>query len=172
MRFTLSLMALALATACGGSGGGGSGVSVNQASVSVQNIPQIAISQAPSATFESMLNDVRSDAGAGPVTYNGLLGQAARRHANDMHANDFFEHEGSDGSTIGTRVSDTGYRYRYVGENIAWGQQSEASALDAWQGSTTGHKENNENPRHEHFALAKAGSGQNTYWVLVLADPL
>lgn len=170
MKFALSLMALALAAACGGSGGGTSDVS--QTNISIESIPQIAISQAPSANFESMLNNVRSNVGADPVTYNGLLGQAARRHANDMHANDFFAHTGSDGSTIGTRVSDTGYRYSWVGENIAWGQQSEAAALDAWQRSTTGHKENNENPRHEHFALAKAGSGQNTYWVLVLADPL
>lgn len=171
MKTALSIVAIYLLAACGGAGGAGSNVSVSQNNIPIEDIPQIAISQAPSSTFESMLNDVRSNVSAGPVTYNDLLGQAARRHANDMHANDFFDHEGSDGSDIGERVSDTGYRYSWVGENIAWGQQSEAAALVAWQNSTTGHRENNENPRHEHFALAKAGSGQNTYWVLVLADP-
>jgi uncharacterized protein YkwD len=172
MTPALSGAAIFLTAACGGAGG--STVDVSQNFIPIEDLPQIAISEAPSATFESMLNNVRSNAAisAGPVTYNSLLGQAARRHANDMHANDFFDHEGSDGSNIGKRVSDTGYQYSYVGENIAWGQQSEAAALADWQSSTEGHKENNELVRHEHFALAKAGSGQNTYWVLVLADPL
>ena len=89
-----------------------------------------------------------------------------------MHANDFFSHTGSDGSDLGDRLREVGYAYSWAGENIAQGQQDEAAVLAAWQASTTGHRENNERARAEHFGLAKAGDGGRRYWVLVLADPL
>ena len=73
---------------------------------------------------------------------------------------------------VGDRVRDAGYAFSWVGENIAKGQQDEAAALASWQGSTMGHRENNEKARAEHFGLAKAGDGGNRYWVLVLAAPL
>ena len=176
MRLTFSLMALALTAACGGAGGSVATVSSGSGSgasapIAIEDLPQIAVSEAPSTTFASMLNDVRSNAGAGPVTYNERLGTAARRHANDMHANNFFSHVGSDGSEFWERIDDTGYEYRWAGENIARGQSDEAAVLQAWQNSTTGHRENNENVRAEHFGLAKAGDGSRRYWVLVLADP-
>ncbi|PJI86084.1 Cysteine-rich secretory protein family protein [Yoonia maricola] len=169
MKRVLSIAALGLAAACGGAGGSTSNASDT---IAIEDLPQIAVSEAPSTTFTSMLNGVRSDAGVGSVSYNAQLGTAARRHANDMHANEFFSHTGSDGSTIGERVNDAGYAFSWVGENIAKGQANEAAALASWQSSTTGHKENNEMARAEHFALAKAGTGENQYWVLVLADPL
>lgn len=171
MRPVLPLAAICLTAACGGAGGSTSDVSVSRGVLTIEDQPQIAISEAPSTTFESMLNGVRGEVGANPVSYESRLGSAARRHANDMHANDFFSHTGSDNSDVGLRVRETGYRHRYVGENIAKGQQSEASVLDDWQDST-GHRKNNENPEFEHFGLAKAGSGRDLYWVLVLADPL
>ncbi len=115
-----------------------------------------------------MLNGVRASSSSGAVAYDSRLGTAARRHANDMHANSFLSHTGSDGSTIGSRVTDAGYSWNTVGENIAQGQQDEAAVLAAWMNST-GHRENNVNPNFEDFALAKAGSGSNQYWVLVLA---
>ena len=171
MKTVLSSAAICLTVACGRSGGSMSTMSSGQSgALATEDMPQIAVSDAPSTNFQGMLNDVRSDVGAGPVSYDNRLGAAARRHANDMHANNFFDHVGSDGSTLGDRVSDAGYAYSWAGENIARGQQSEASVLDAWQDSA-GHRRNNENPRAEHFGLAKAGSGSSLYWVLVLADP-
>ncbi len=171
MKTALSIAAICFTAACGGAGGSMSTMSVsNSGAIPSADQPQIAVSQTPSANIQSMLNNVRSNAGVGAVSYDSRLGAAARRHANDMHANDFFSHVGSDGSRLGERVSDAGYNYRWAGENIARGQQSEASVLNAWQNSS-GHRENNEDPRAEHFGLAKAGSGSNLYWVLVLADP-
>ena len=171
MKAAFSIMALCFAAACGGAGGSTSTISTSSAPIAIEDLPQIAVSDAPSETFTSLINDVRSDAGVQPLSYDTRLGAAARRHANDMHANDFFEHQGSDGSTVGTRVSDEGYSYWSVGENIAWGHSNEAAVLQGWQESTTGHRENNENSQFEHFGLAKAGDSSNRYWVLVLADP-
>ncbi|EBA13873.1 hypothetical protein RCCS2_08289 [Roseobacter sp. CCS2] len=132
------------------------------------NTPSIATSGSPSNTFAGMLNGVRADNGAESVSYDARLGTAARRHANDMAANNFFSHTGSDGSSGGDRITDAGYNWRTWGENIARGQQDERAVLNAWVNSP-GHQRNNVNPRFEDFALAKADSNRGPYWVLLLA---
>lgn len=172
MKTTLSILALCLAAACGGSGGSMSNTPSNSP-VTTGSSPGTpaapgAVSITPSRTFDSMLNDVRSANGAGAVTYDARLGRAAEGHANDMLRNNFFSHTGSDGSSVGDRVTAQGYRWRTVGENIARGQRDEADVLRAWVNSP-GHQRNNVNPNFEDFALAKAGTGSRQYWVLVLA---
>lgn len=172
MKRAFSIAAFCLATACGGAGGSTTSLSTSSSSgsapIPIADLPQVAVSVAPSQTFSSMINGVRSGAGAQALTYDGRLGVAANRHANDMAANNFFSHTGSDGSTVGQRVTDAGYQWNLVGENIARGQVDEQAVLDAWMNST-GHRENNLDPRFEDFALAKADSAQGPYWVLVLA---
>ena len=172
MKILLPFAALLGLAACMGSGGVDTTSSNNSFVVptpaEVQSDP---VHTSANNTFAPMLNGVRSDAGAGAVSYDARLGAAAQGHANDMLANDFFSHIGSDGSTLGERVSAQGYSFSAVAENIAKGQQSESAVLDDWQDSD-GHKANNENPVYEHFGLARAGSGSDLYWVLVLADPL
>ena len=168
MKIVLSVVALCFVAACGGAGGGGSNLSTSPGSTPIADLPQVAVSTAPSRTFEGMLNGVRSRNGAGPVSYDSRLGEAARRHANDMAANNFFSHTGSDGTSAGDRITDTGYRWSTWGENIARGQSSESNVLTAWVNSP-GHQRNNVNPRFEDFALAKASSGRGPYWVLVFA---
>jgi uncharacterized protein YkwD len=115
-----------------------------------------------------MLNNVRSANGSSPVTYDVRLGRAAQGHADDMLANTFFSHTGSNGSSVGDRVTAEGYQWRTVGENIARGQRDEEAVLQAWVNSP-GHQRNNVNPNFEDFALAKAGAGSQQYWVLVFA---
>ncbi|MEJ8562597.1 CAP domain-containing protein [Yoonia sp. GPGPB17] len=181
MKIVVSIAALCFVTACGGGGGSSSNPSVSSAgsmsgpgvssaapAAPTTNIPQVAVSDTPSSTFAGMLNGVRARNGAGSVSYDSRLGAAARRHADDMAANNFFSHTGSDGSSGGDRITDAGYNWRTWGENIARGQQSESSVLNAWVNSP-GHQANNVNPRFEDFALAKANSNRGPYWVLVLA---
>lgn len=131
--------------------------------------PAVIVPAAPTpTTFAGMLNGVRAGGGAGAVTYDARLGQAAQGHANEMLANNYFAHAGLNGSSAGDRIRAAGYTPSTWGENIARGQQSEAEVLDAWQNSP-GHRVNNMNPNFEDFALARAGSGSQLYWVLVLA---
>lgn len=151
-------LAISMTAACMGGGSGGSAVDRSLT----------AIDNSPDENFGSMLNNVRSANGSGAVTYDARLGSAAQRHANDMLSNNFFSHTGSDGSNAGQRISDAGYNWRTWGENIARGQQSEEAVLRAWVNSPD-HQSNNVNPNFEDFALARAGSGNNLYWVLVLA---
>jgi len=164
----ICIAALFLATACGGGGGSTSNLSTSSFVVGPPAVPQIAESVTASANIRAGLNGVRAAEGNGarPLTYDSRLGVAARRHANDMAANRFFDHEGSDGSSGGDRISDAGYNWIAWGENIAVGQQNESIVLQDWVDSP-GHQRNNVNVRFENFALARADSPQGRYWVLV-----
>lgn len=143
---------------------------VSSAPSAVVASPTTAPTTAPAmTTFAEMLNGARAGTGAGAVTYDARLGQAAQVHADDMLANGYFSHTGSDGSNAGDRIRAAGYVPRAWGENIARGQQSEAEVFQAWEDSP-GHRANNHNPNFEDFALSKAGSGSNLYWVLVFAS--
>ena len=157
MKSILPVVAILLLPACMGGGGG------------------MAASAAPpaqpvTASFSSMINQARTADGAGVITEDPRLVRAAQAHSDDMLDMRSMQHTGSDGSEVWDRVLREGYQYRGVGENIARGQQSEEEVFTAWMNSTTGHRENNLNPNHEHFGLAKAGSGSHLYWTLVLAS--
>lgn len=66
------------------------------------------------------------------VTFNTDLYRAALAHARDMKRNDFFEHEGSDGSDAGRRAQRVGYSGWVLAENIYEGPRSPEGVVDAW----------------------------------------
>lgn len=108
------------------------------------------------------------------LAWNTQLDAAAARHSRDMVANNSFSHTGSDGSTVGRRATEAGYTWSGVGENIAAGQTSVASAMNSWQQSE-GHCRNLMGATYQHVALACVrGGASNTYshyWTMVLARP-
>ena len=69
--------------------------------------------------------------GLGRLCYNGKLIAAAIGHTLDMVNNDFFSHTGSDGSSLGSRVTDEKYEWNSVGENIASGQRNVQSVMNS-----------------------------------------
>jgi uncharacterized protein YkwD len=100
---------------------------------------------------------------AAELTWNAQLTQAAVVHSDDMVAGNFFSHTGSNGSTVGDRVTAAGYAWRGVGENIAAGQGSVAVVVDGWMKSD-GHCANLMNPAFRDIGVACiAGSASNTY---------
>lgn len=161
MKIILPLFAVCALSACMG-GGSGSDATVSTSSATV-DVPSVT----ESANFASLLNDVRLDNGASPVSYDARLATAAQIHSNDQLAMGVMTHTGSDGSTVGDRVTAQGYNYALVAENVAWGYQTEESVMTGWTNSS-GHHANNINPDFEDFGIAKAGSGSNQYWTLVL----
>jgi len=66
-----------------------------------------------------LVNLERSNVGLDPVGIDMRLIGAARRHSDDMAANDFVSHTGSDGSTVGLRVTAQGYSWSWIGWTIA-----------------------------------------------------
>lgn len=101
-----------------------------------------------------------------PLKWNADLAQAAQRHAEDMSANRWFEHTGTDGSTVANRVSDTGYNWSAVGENIAYGYKSIEKVIDGWQKSE-GHCRNIMKAAYVEVGVARIGN----YWAQTFAKP-
>jgi uncharacterized protein YkwD len=200
---TLSALAVLLLASCGGGGGDGGGGAV-PVGLGIPPAAVPAPAPAPAAdpapvpgptALESCglpdfvqdtltrVNQFRSQAqtcgatsfpAAAPVAWNAQLDAAAARHSRDMVAKNFFDHTGSDGSTVGTRATDAGYKWSGVGENIAAGQNSVASAMNSWQGSE-GHCRNLMGANYKHVALAcvrgGAGNAYPYYWTMVLGTP-
>ena len=103
-----------------------------------------------------------------PLKWNDKLAKAAQKHANDMAKNNFFDHIGSDGSTVDVRIERKGYLWRAVGENVAMGPRSVREAVDGWLDSP-GHCTNIMNGDFTEMGAALSYDGK--YWVQVFAAP-
>jgi uncharacterized protein YkwD len=117
-------------------------------------------------------NEVRSKADTGLLEAEPRLTAAARRHAEDMAQNERLDHKGKDGSTMVERVRDEGYRFRFLGENIAYGMRTPEHALKQWLNSPP-HKKNILNGDFREIGAAAVRSkGGKVYWCVVFGKPL
>ncbi|EEY63799.1 SCP-like extracellular protein [Phytophthora infestans T30-4] len=119
--------------------------------------------------FQQMLDAVnaeRSKAGLSALCTNKKIAAAAARHSKDMADHDFMEHDGSDGSTMSERITDAGYAWTAVAENVAAGQEDVASVMESWMNSE-GHRANILGADYTMFGTAyayNAGSTYKHYW--------
>ena len=97
------------------------------------------------------------------LQWNCELTLAARKHADDMHVNDFLGHQGSGGSSIGDRATAAGYVWREISENVAQGYQDHALVFEGWI-SSRAHCSNIMSRRYQQFGAAKTGNS----WVVML----
>lgn len=93
-----------------------------------------------------------------PLGWNDKLARAAQRHADDMASHNFMGHTGSDGSTMADRITDEGYAWSALGENVAAGQKTPNEVVSSWL-SSPGHCANIMNPAFEHMGAARAQGG-------------
>lgn len=104
---------------------------------------------------------------APPLSLDASLNQAAEVHAVDMASNDFFDHQGSDGSSPFDRITAAGYLGFTQGENIAAGYPTPAAAVAGWM-SSPGHCQNIMDPVFTFMGgghAYDAGSTYGNYWV-------
>ena len=87
------------------------------------------------------INTVREQHGLKPLSAEARLAAAARDHAADMAARDFFDHRGPGGPGLAARVARAGYAYGRVAENIAAGQEHVREVVKTWMLSE-GHRRN------------------------------
>ncbi len=104
--------------------------------------------QAPDSihTFEQevihLTNLERINRGIPPLHYSENLRLSSYNHSLDMAVNDFFNHTGSDGSTLVTRAQGAGYsNWTILAENIAAGYNNAQAVVAAWMASP-GHQAN------------------------------
>ncbi len=95
-----------------------------------------------------------------PVRWNSRLEEAAMRHAADMATHRHFNHVGTDGSEIDNRIDATGYKWKQIGENIAWGYSAIADVMVGWINSPS-HCLQLMSDKVDEMGVAKNGR----YWV-------
>ena len=106
----------------------------------------------------------KSFAAAPPLTLSAVLNRAALIHAQDMAQHNFFEHEGSDGSTVAVRATRAGYQWRSIGENIAAGPTTAAAVVQGWLDSP-GHCANIMDPAYVDMGIAYATEPKSQAWI-------
>ncbi|MEA3464249.1 MAG: CAP domain-containing protein [Patescibacteria group bacterium] len=104
-------------------------------------LPQIAYSSAiaPEKLIE-LTNQERIKTGLKPLTANQLLAQAAYQKGNDILINQAFRHNIND-KKFSSWIKETGYKYSYVGENLAIDFVTSEGVIAAWLNSHS-HKKN------------------------------
>ncbi len=173
--------------ACGGSGQGSSDGSNSQdqhnqeddLSDDAEDSGECVLTQDEQEMLD-LINTARSQArdcgdtshsATSSVVWNCTLEAVAQGHSDDMAENNFFSHTGSDGLSVANRVTNAGYFYSMVGENIAAGQITAASVMQSWINSP-GHCANIMNSRFSEVGVVKTTPTQayySTYWTQVFA---
>lgn len=97
-----------------------------------------------------------------PLKWDCALWRASRAHVEDMTANNFFSHEGSDGSSPGDRARR--FDTTFSNENIAAGKEEAEEAFQQWVDSQSGHCRGMMNPEHKSMAAAYEFSPLTQYW--------
>jgi uncharacterized protein YkwD len=113
-------------------------------------------------------------AAAGPVRWNAQVELAALAHAQYLQQHNLFSHTGANGSSVGDRVTATGYVWQTVGENIAAGYPDLAAVVQGWIDSPS-HCVNVMSGNFTDLGVVVVpGTSANTYrnyWAMVLARP-
>lgn len=105
-----------------------------------------------------LVNDFRTANGLSVLCLSNKLISSAQRHSEDMYNNNFFSHDGSDGSTPWTRMDATGFT-RGDAENVAMGYSTVKAVFNAWLASS-GHRANILRSGDGYMGAYKAGG----YW--------
>jgi uncharacterized protein YkwD len=150
----------------GDSGGGGSGTGIP----GIDDIKQELLAAINEARSTARMCGATTYSATVSVTWNDDLAEAAYKHSADMATNHFFSHTGSDGNSPATRISQEGYHWSALGENIAYGYPTVEDVIQGWLGSE-GHCQNIMSPIFTEIGAAIAGTTNIPYWTLDLAKP-
>ena len=85
------------------------------------------------------INAARAARGAGPLRADERLAAAARGHAADLAAHPGLMHTGSDGSSIGQRVAESGYVALAYSEVVGWGWGGAIPPMVDWWLNSAAH---------------------------------
>lgn len=107
-----------------------------------------------------LTNVKRGENGAGKVTFNPLLAQAAAAKAQNMFAENYWSHYSPSGKSPWSFMNTVGYKYVYAGENLARDFNDAQSVVTAWMNSAS-HKSNLLDKNFKEIGVAVA-SGKLT----------
>ncbi len=107
------------------------------------------------------------------LTANATLTSVAREHSTDMGQHAYFAHDTQAGVSFSQRITNAGYRWGNVAENIAAGPQTAQSVMNMWMNSS-GHRANILNCGLTQIGVGYAsvpGSPYGSYWTQDFATP-
>ena len=103
-----------------------------------QSRPEMMSVRSYARTVECVVNEQRVRAGLRALRHDRRLSRAARRYSNSMVRQGFFAHVSPQGSTLGQRARNAGYRGSKLGETIGWASgtlATPAAIVQAWMDS-------------------------------------
>lgn len=113
-----------------------------------------------------LVNQERAANGLQPVKFSPLLSQAANIRSGELQEN--FSHTRPDGTSCFTVLDELGISYRSAAENIAYGQRSPESVMDAWMNSS-GHRANILSGNMEYIGVGVVYRDGVYYWTQLFA---
>ncbi len=114
-----------------------------------------------------LINQIRRQNNLSILTIDSRLMTAAEGHTLDMAQHSFFAHEGSDGSTVGDRLTRQGYAWSFYAENLACGYDSPGAVVQGWMDSPAHRANLLAAEAHQigvGYAAGAQGSNCHTYW--------
>ncbi len=117
-------------------------------------------------------NAARADNGRNALEQDDTLARIAQDHACWMADTGNFSHKGEGGSTSADRARAAGYDYRFIAENIAFGQRTVDQVVSGWMQSR-GHRKNLLSPDAAEIGIGIAANDNGRiYWVMSLGQTL
>lgn len=101
----------------------------------------------------NMINNQRTLLGIKPLGENSILDKAAMQKAKDMLNNGYFSHQSPTGTTPWFWIENSGYNYKYAGENLAIGFTESTDVYNAWFESES-HRVNFLNSNYDEVGTA------------------
>jgi uncharacterized protein YkwD len=138
-------------------------------SVLVLSSRLVALAQTPSVLTDTevrildLTNAARKKEGLEPLKISPALVAAARAHSKNQAKQDTMAHE-LDGKKPSDRVRAAGYKFRYVGENVAYGKNTTVDEIfEGWMASK-GHRENILKPEYTEIGIGAARSDTGKWY--------
>lgn len=110
-------------------------------------------SQISPSEIVRLTNLKRAESGLGSLRFDSQLSAAAAQKAADMFAKNYWAHTSPTGTPPWYFISQSGYVYRYAGENLARDFADPVSVVNAWMNSPT-HRENLLSNRYSDIGVA------------------
>lgn len=119
----------------------------------------------------TLVNEIRAEAGVQPLTLDTTLCQAATMRSLEMNYSQQFSHTRPSGEACFSVFGTYGVGYRTAGENIAAGQRTPESVVNAWKNSE-GHYKNmiNANFNKLGVGMSDMQMGYGIYWTQLFTD--
>ncbi|WP_308112891.1 CAP domain-containing protein [Streptomyces sp. DH12] len=112
----------------------------------------------------ALTNAERAKAGCPALRVDRRLQKAAQKHADDMAARDYYQHESPEGRDAGDRIRAAGYRWHTWGENIHRGPRDPVRAVRDWMKSPA-HRENILNCAFRDVGIGVNLRSNGPWWV-------